>query len=148
MKHLFVSYEIAKALRELGFDEPCFGWFTDNYLRISGVVEKKHVQGEDETLAPIHQQVIDWFREKQGIEINVFSIIPFAYAFSFEFMSSWKENANNPIGVDIVNNVLAGIKLGHKHKTTDEWKALKFDYYTALNAAIDEAIKLIQKQTS
>jgi hypothetical protein len=52
----FIPHEPALALKELGFDEPCFGWFTNSYLRIGSVVENKHVQGEDETLAPLYQQ--------------------------------------------------------------------------------------------
>ena len=27
MKNVFVSYEIAFELKQLGFDEPCFGYF-------------------------------------------------------------------------------------------------------------------------
>jgi len=63
----FIPYEQALELKELGFDEPCFGWFTNSYLRIGGVVENKHVQGEDETLAPLYQQAFRWFREKHNL---------------------------------------------------------------------------------
>jgi hypothetical protein len=62
----FIPYQEALELKELGFDEPCFGWFTDSYLRI-GFVESKHVQGEDETLAPTYSQAFRWFREKYGL---------------------------------------------------------------------------------
>jgi hypothetical protein len=68
MENEFVPYEIALALKELGFDEPCFGWFTDTHLRI-GFVESKHVQGENEILAPLYQQAFRWFREVHGLEI-------------------------------------------------------------------------------
>jgi hypothetical protein len=63
----FIPHEPALALKELGFNEPCFGWFTNSYLRIGSVVENKHVQGEDETLAPLYQQAFRWFREKYGL---------------------------------------------------------------------------------
>ena len=36
MKNQFVSYEIALALKELGFDEECFGWF---YLNKPSYIE-------------------------------------------------------------------------------------------------------------
>lgn len=120
MKHLFVSYEIAKALEELGFDEPCFGWFTDNYLRIGGVVELKHVQGEDETLAPTYQQVVDWFREKREI------IIESRTEYSEDHQRSFVPHIDNKEGF-----------IEGEYCT---------DYYTALNVAIDEAIKSIKKQ--
>ena len=68
MEKEFIPYEQALELKELGFDEPCFGWFTNSYLRIGSVVENKHVQGEDETLAPLYQQVFRWFREKYRLD--------------------------------------------------------------------------------
>lgn len=122
MKHLFVSYETAKALKELGFDEPCFGWFTDNYLRIGGVIESKHVQGEDETLAPTYQQVVDWFMEKHEITVESRTEYSEDHQRSFAAFTDSKE------GIFIYGYF--------------------GDYYAALNAAIYEAIKLIQKQTS
>jgi len=66
MKNEFIPYEQALALKELGFDEPCFGWFTTGYLRV-GSVESKHVQGLGELLAPLYQQAFRWFREKYGL---------------------------------------------------------------------------------
>ena len=67
MKKEFIPYEQALELKELGFDEPCFGWFTDTHLRI-GFVQSKHVQGENEILAPLYQQAFRWFREKHNID--------------------------------------------------------------------------------
>ena len=64
MNKEFTPYEQALALKELDFDEPCFGWFTFGYLRIGTIVENKHVQGEGELLAPLYQQAFRWFREK------------------------------------------------------------------------------------
>jgi hypothetical protein len=68
MSKEFIPYELAVKLKELGFDEPCFGWFTGSYLRIGSVVENKHVQGEDEILAPTYSQAFRWFREKYNLE--------------------------------------------------------------------------------
>jgi len=66
----FVPYKLALELKELGFDEPCFGWFTGSYLRIGSVVENKHVQGEDEILAPTYSQAFRFFRDK-GYSFNI-----------------------------------------------------------------------------
>ncbi len=71
MKTEFIPYEQALKLKELGFDEPCFGWFTNSYLRIGGVVENKHVQGEDEILAPLYQQAFRWFRDKKLSDASI-----------------------------------------------------------------------------
>ena len=81
MTQEFIPYEQALELKELGFDEPCFGWFTNSYLRIGSVVENKHVQGEDETLAPLYQQVFRWFRKESGIESFVHKSIEGNYYF-------------------------------------------------------------------
>jgi len=72
MEKEFIPYEQALALKELGFDEPCFAWFTGTHLRI-GFVESKHVQGENEILAPLYQQAFRWFREKHDIHSQVYS---------------------------------------------------------------------------
>jgi len=37
MEKEFVSYEIALALKQLGFDEPCLGKFYYNQLEIGGI---------------------------------------------------------------------------------------------------------------
>jgi hypothetical protein len=70
MNKEFIPYEQALALKELGFDKPCFGWFTDTHLRI-GFVKSKHVQGENEILAPLYQQAFRWFREEHGLHHEI-----------------------------------------------------------------------------
>jgi hypothetical protein len=82
MTQEFIPYQQALELKELGFDEPCFGWFTNSYLRIGSVVENKHVQGEDETLAPLYQQAIRWFRENHDLRIWIesnYGVLKFEY---------------------------------------------------------------------
>jgi hypothetical protein len=61
MEKEFVPYEIALALKELGFDEPCFGVYAtkDGYVRKSEYDEN----GD----APTFSQAFRWFREKYGL---------------------------------------------------------------------------------
>ena len=79
MKRQFVTYEIALALKELGFDEPCLarftaqkdlvtsGCYTDSDPIMLGVCNSDiH---ESNVAAPLWQQVIDWFELKHGIII-------------------------------------------------------------------------------
>ena len=67
MKHLFVPYEIAKKLKELGFEEECLGYYDNKILTYS----KNDVFRNFATIknklasAPLYQQVIDWLREKK-----------------------------------------------------------------------------------
>jgi hypothetical protein len=66
MKNEFIPYEQALALKELGFDEPCFVWFDPRYFRV-GCFESEHVQGLGGLPAPLYQQAFRWFREKCGL---------------------------------------------------------------------------------
>lgn len=67
MKEHFLNYEQSLAVKELGFNEPCFGWYDSGYLRIGSVVESKHVQGLSENLAPLKSQFFKWVREKYNL---------------------------------------------------------------------------------
>jgi hypothetical protein len=58
----FVQYEEALELKQLGFDEPCFGWFASDRTLVKEVTEKT-----DFTLAPTYSQAFRWFREKYNI---------------------------------------------------------------------------------
>lgn len=88
MKRQFVTYDIALQLKKLGFDKPCLAYFESVY---NGLTQKytgklvlgnkpEHLQsykqlvyifGRDTQLAPLWQQVIDWFREKHDIHIVI-----------------------------------------------------------------------------
>jgi len=59
MNKEFIPYEQALALKELGFDEPCFG----HYLIKKFYLKKYHKQGNGITLRPLYQQAFKWFRE-------------------------------------------------------------------------------------
>jgi len=87
MESLFIPYEIALALKELGFDEPCIGWYnpqvnykkvtTDNYWAF-------HLTGEWENFkpAPLYQQAFRFFREKYDLRIWIesnYGVLKFEY---------------------------------------------------------------------
>jgi hypothetical protein len=62
MKKEFIPYEQALALKELGFDEPCFGYFSYEELVIEG--RYKNSEHGRSISAPLYQQAFRWFREK------------------------------------------------------------------------------------
>jgi len=65
MEKEFIPYEQALALRELGFDEPCFGV----YYTKDGDVRKC---GSNEIGdAPLYQQAFRWFREKYKLSCSI-----------------------------------------------------------------------------
>jgi hypothetical protein len=70
MNKEFIPYEQALALKELGFDESCFG----NYYTLDGktwkladnilIYELIDIGSKFTILAPLYQQAFRWFREK------------------------------------------------------------------------------------
>lgn len=69
MKENFVTYKQALALKELGFDKPCFAKYTSNRLLLS--INWSNIWceniNESEIYAPLKQQVFKWFRDKYDL---------------------------------------------------------------------------------
>jgi hypothetical protein len=63
MENEFIPYEQALALKELGFDEPCFGYYDEGGNLYTEMVEVLK--------APLYQQAFRWFREKYGLNYVV-----------------------------------------------------------------------------
>ena len=66
MNKEFVPYEQALALKELGFNEPCLGYYRifsdgDIKLLVNSNSNMRHLE------APLYQQAFKWFREKYKI---------------------------------------------------------------------------------
>ena len=72
MEKEFIPYEQALALKELGFDEPCFGYYQENNNSINKLIQKKQKkQDEFSELAPLYQQAFRWFREKYKLQAEI-----------------------------------------------------------------------------
>jgi len=75
MKNLFVTYEIAKQLKEKGFNEPCLAVYDITQGNEQTAKLHKHpadcINGDSihpaAITAPLYQQVIDWLFEKHRI---------------------------------------------------------------------------------
>jgi hypothetical protein len=81
MEKEFITYEQALALKELGFDEPCFGFYYPN-----GKLIQIHTIGfpddkKDCILAPLYQQAFRWFRDKYLLD----SIIQPTYSTKYQY---------------------------------------------------------------
>jgi pyruvate/2-oxoacid:ferredoxin oxidoreductase beta subunit len=74
MEREFVSYEIALALKELGFDEPCFAWYDGRY---PSSINQDYCKNSEEWLNTIHcatptfSQAFRWLYQKLDIEKGV-----------------------------------------------------------------------------
>ena len=76
MKNEFIPYEQALALKGLGFDELCFGWYNERQILLWFTQDNFwHDMDKAECIVPLYQQAFRWFREKHGlrpfIEIDV-----------------------------------------------------------------------------
>jgi len=139
MKHLFVPEDIAKQLRDLGFNEPCFAIYYKNNLeknlqpayKIYNIPDVKNTSFEvtmlrsaDAVTAPLYQQVVDWFRLNHNLYLNI-------------------DHVNNPEpemwGYDVCRMRGGGII-----DMWDKTKSVK-DYYENFNNAIKSAIEIIKR---
>lgn len=83
----FVTYEIALKLKELGFNEECFGFYKTSLNESTPeliIIKCNYNSGKYITIpeefhedAPLWQQAIDWVREKHGIHI-ILTINPYS----------------------------------------------------------------------
>ena len=71
MKQEFCSYEQSIALKELGFDEPCFGFYDESLYFPNNENQYgtfcKQPKDVPACSAPLKQQVFRWFREKYNL---------------------------------------------------------------------------------
>ena len=92
MKKLFVPYELALLAKEKGFDEECIAEYFDKRLTFYHNLDDKeeddmtsecdtiicyknstpnHFDKELTVCVPLYQQLVDWFRERYNLTIEV-----------------------------------------------------------------------------
>lgn len=143
MKHLFVPFELAKLLKEKGFNEPCFRLYTEKYKELITAPFNATNTSIENSLptkpltAPLYCQVIDWFRDKHLLHITA------------EF--SQLKDVNDDENIE-----LYGFRINEQWQEGKDWFDYKYgfkhienqhsfkSYYEALTKAIEEAIKLIK----
>ena len=137
MKEQFATYEIALAVKELDFNEPCFAYYVNDAFNFKIYLNKDANYNYDFTVgnlvaAPLWQQVIDWFYEKHNIEIT--------YGFTVNYK-------NSPYMFDICkfNRDLNGREIGYD----GGFGCQKLNFTSkeeAREAAILKAIELCQRK--
>jgi hypothetical protein len=102
MEKEFIPYEQALELKELGFDEPCLGWYLPEIVDkgnipsvILGSYLTKWNKFGDRLSAPLYSQCFRWFREKYKLRS---AVIPHwltdTYMFIIEGKLSLDDNNN------------------------------------------------------
>jgi len=125
MEKEFVNYEIALALKELGFDEPCFTYYynvtgklrTNLSINIDNDMNYMLNKKLGITLAPTFSQAFRFFREKYRLEgaiyrlnfkwaSQVFNIEISAYCFKHELFEKYEEAEINSLQkmIEIIKN--------------------------------------------
>jgi hypothetical protein len=74
MEKEFVPYEIALALKELGFDEPCSALFFKDALKMRCYCKNSEFTESNLIAAPTHAQAFKWFDKNYDLtkEYGVF----------------------------------------------------------------------------
>ena len=89
IKEAYVSFELAKLLKEKGFDEPCYQKYdSDGELSFNhvGYINSEKSCDDFYALAPTHQMAMAWLREIH----NIFIVIePHMYDYINEKNSSY-----------------------------------------------------------
>ena len=79
MEKEFVPYEQALALKELGFDKPCFRWYDERWG--DDLQQDKYNTNKDlfmtdlDCSTPLYQQAFRWFREKYELRNSITDFI-------------------------------------------------------------------------
>ena len=136
MKNEFANYEQSLALKELGFDEPCFGYYYTINGRDWKFAEKiEYLRLDDEInigpnfniLAPLKQQVFRWFRKKY----NLIAVISTTPIFDKMYGSKYKS--------DIFYQF-------QPFKWVDGKYQINNTYEEAENACIDKLIEIVKQK--
>ena len=65
----YVSFEIAKLLKEKGFNEPCYACYLNKELSHYDYTSTNFELIEDVISAPTQQMAIKWLRKEKGIAV-------------------------------------------------------------------------------
>lgn len=77
MNDEFVPYDLAKELKELGFNRPTMAYYDTEDGKLKPIPMKQEInsfESSDNSLmvaAPLYQQVFKWFREKYNMLITI-----------------------------------------------------------------------------
>ena len=93
MKKEFVTYEIALELKELGFDEPCFGYYgVENELCVEISCNLDHNLTRRNFIAvPTCSQAFRWFREKYNLHAEPYTADMGAIEYCFQIRDLYSE---------------------------------------------------------
>ena len=136
MKHLFVPYELAVKLKEKGFNETTLTYYKEdgsfqNNIVCTTEVTFWNLPNCKEISAPLYQQVVDWFRDKNGLHISA------------DWLPNIKKYAPTFVPMKLTPKDFKNYKQFYLERSKYSLKDYYTNRYDTLNKAIDEALKLI-----
>ena len=129
MEKEFVTYEIALKLKELCFNKTCLGSFKNERLETINA-NIHYCDNLNRILAPLWQQVIEWFSINHGIFLEIRFADKALTVYEFCVYKTFEE---------LVQNTVERISLGDDRKVYPT-------YYEAREQAILKAIELCKKE--
>lgn len=133
LQELFVPYELALKLKEKGFNEPCLSYYFDDTLKHPSELTTTESQDKCQyittigILAPLYQQVVDWFRIKYTIDIV--HVTPNGYNKEGWKVQTYNSSKDSYFFDFVINSIST--------------KDIERKYFIAKNQAIEKALTLI-----
>jgi hypothetical protein len=118
MEKEFVTYDIGLRLKELGFDEPCFGYY-ENGVFIFWYDSKQDNELVLNCTAPTWQSAFEWFYEKYGLFFEPSSIFlndEKVYNFYYTYCATKEKNGGENLIPITFEKQISSIQ--HKFKST------------------------------
>ena len=152
MEKEFIPYEQALALKELGFDEPCFTYFLNgiiqpslnpkDYTYFNEMSEiNKNMLNYEYVLAPTYSQAFRWFREKYDLHHKIDFEVSRGYTYNEAYFFIIKK-IKGSISVKIQDN-----SFNSKEYTPEEWnKKCKGSYKEAELECLKKLIEIIKNK--
>jgi hypothetical protein len=134
MNKEFAPYEPSLALKELGFDEPCFGW----YSKDGTFYEGKMTIHQGLLSAPLYQQAFRWFREKYKLRGSIMDFIDDETGIEWDYEIAI-------IGTDLDEK--GNYKPLVAYSTDDETRKFK-TYEEAEQACLDKLIEICKSKNN
>lgn len=150
---IFVPKNLAKALKDLDFNEPCFKYYNINsgivHIRVSctnskfeEINRKSHVSLPEFVTLPTYDQVIGWFRIVHRIHVTA-DLLPNLKQYSPTFVPLYFTPKKCENAKEFYER-RRQYSIGEQYFTCDGFE----NYYDALNLAIEKATELVQKNLS
>jgi hypothetical protein len=155
MNKEFVPHEPSLALKELGFDEPCFSVYYNGEYHEHGI-QNQFLHEKNECSAPLYQQAFRWFREKYNIHYAMKPILGSKNGYDSFPMLGWdydifvtnRETKNSYyMGYPVGEWFTATLDNFDEGETLSDLNIHPLNYEEAELACLNKLIEIVKQQT-